>query len=716
MKVKKHSTQELSQLFKDGFEIDTKAFSEFRTNSLLYNGSHYGKKSEVFDREFKNVKGKGNIKVVENHVDRIITKLAGSVVALGGDMSVRPKNLDEYSDQKKAELHKAVLEDWKEQSKFRENLRDFVTEWLIFGEMFAKVSWNDLIGRRLPDKVYTSVEYDLSKEDDLEIAKDGVKIKRVIRFEGDVEFEPIYPYDVIRDAKAESFEKSEWVAIKKLVDPETLKQHFKGDDKKKEFINSCANQSYDTFRTDGEYANLKDKVLVREMYFRPSHRYPNGYYYIMAGGGEKPGILFSGELPGGIFPIISIGFRKVSNSPRHYSIIRSLRPSQVQINLMKSKAIEHILKGGSDKVYVAKGSNVTKLNNQHDNIVHEYVGTPPTVIPGRVGNQFFEPISAEISKMYTIADVEDNFAREDKPVDPHTALFLSAKQKARHSEYAGKLERFMKEVFTKVLKIKKDYMSEEAFVLAAGADTQVNISQFKSSDDIGYEIVLEGVSEDAESKVGRSLNIQTILQYGQNFDPSQLGALIRNMPYMNDEAIAESFTQDFENARNDICRLDRGDQSVLEVRPYENHDYMIQAITTRMKKPDFQFLSDEVKTLYQEKVTIHEQVKVEQLQQAQAIEADFIPTGGALLAIDGMHETIGTTTRGEPKTRRVRLPQEAISWLQERLGAQGTQLDIIEEQQNPQVQADIVSQFLGGQAQPEQELPLDVNQILQGEL
>lgn len=704
---KQHTYQELHKLFDEGHEQDRPIFSEHRTNSQLYNGNHYGSKVNKFDRNVKDFykDSSQGIRVTENHINKLVRSIANAIKSQVPDVTVKPRNMESMSDQKKAEMHRAVLEDWKDNACFKDQEQKFIKEWVIFGEMAVKLTFDPEKGRRLPDVYVQEIELDVEdKKKGVEVEIDAKKLKRITRFEGDVIAEMIAPYDLIRPACAESYKDAEWLAIKKLVKPEVLKEMVGDSEEKLSMIHDSATNHYKTFRVNGEYTKTDNQVLVREFYFRPNYRYPNGHYFITVGGAGG-GILFEGDLPKGIFPIEVLGYDEISTSPRHSSIIRQLRPNQLQINLMKSKHMEHVLKMGDDVVFIQKGSKITNPTKRNGMVVSEYVGAQPIIQGGRVGGQYLEPITANVETMYIKAGLPELLEEKSaQNLDAHTALYRSAKQKVRFSEYVCKYETFLKRMFLKVLRLKKGYTNPDAIIEIIGKDEIVNIPEFKSSDDLGFEICLEGQTEDAESKLGRSLDLQKILQYGANFDPSQLGLLIKQMPYLNNEAIYEEFTQDYQNLRNDICRLDRGDAAVLEVNPYENHDFVINGLINRIKKPDFEFLPDQIQALYQQKLQIHEQVKADQLAQARAIEADFIPTGGALIGVD-MYENAGLTTRGDPKVRRVRLPQEAVEWLRQRLKQQGLQLEILESQQ-AQVQADIANQVLAGEQQAQQDQQL----------
>lgn len=707
-KAKEHSISELDELFKEAYDLDCRLHSEQRGNVKLYNGIHYGEKYKDLERTIKGYSGETDkfVKVTENHINKIVKTVANTIKSQLPDVAIKPKNPEEYQDQKRAEIHHSVLQDWKENSPFMKNQTRHINDWIIYGEFFTKTFWNDEAGRRLPDIVSQEVEIEENdkrgKTSELEVELKKPKV--IKRFEGDVQIEVIRPDNVVRDPAAYNFDEAKWIAIKKLVCPELLKSKFERDDRRWDLIQSCKGERYSAYsHSNDKYVETKNQVLVKEYYFRPSARYPEGYYFITVGSGkgDKKGILFKGELPGGIFPIDVLGFDEIATSPRYSSIIRQLRSKQHKLNMMVSKMFEHMLRMGDTKVFIRKGSKITKAKKINGYRISEFTGDTPVFQEGQIGAQFVNPIASEITSMYSLVNLQEMLNGVDTKVDARTALYLNAKQKSYYSEYLGKYESFLKSICEKVLRFKKLYLQEEALVMIAGKDEYLNVAEYKSTEDLGYEIAFEGVQSDADTKLGRALDMGQILQYAANFPVEERAQMIKAMPFLNNEMITEGMTQDWDNARNTILALDRGDQRALEVRQYENHDYMIQALVTRMKKPDFYNLAFEVQQLYAQKVQIHEQVKAQEIERAARIEQGMIPSSGALLNTD-FYITDGVTTRGEPKTKRLKLPSDAINWLSGALQKQGSTLDQLEQQQS-QVRAEIVDQVMNEQLQNQQQ-------------
>ncbi len=117
-----------------------------------------------------------------------------------------------------------------------------------------------------------------------------------------------------------------------------------------------------------------------------------------------------------------------------------------------------------------------------------------------------------------------------------------------------------------------------------------------------------------------------------------------------------------------MLAMDRG--MPRPIRPYDDHDYRIQAFTARMSQSDFEHLQPQSQMLYQQALQGHEQMKAQQLQEIAAAQAGFIPSGGYMVTCDLY---VPTPTPGDPqKTARVKVPAESLTWLIKKLQQQGT--------------------------------------------
>jgi hypothetical protein len=405
----------------------------------------------------------------------------------------------------------------------------------------------------------------------------------------------------------------------------------------------------------------KNEAMVREWYFKPSPEYPNGYYYI-----QIPGqVLEEGELPDGIFPIVCERFDNIQTKARGISAIDPLRPNQAEINRCASKIAEHQITLGEDKLILPNGGKMSAGVSVPGIRAITTSGAMPQVLPGRSGEQYVNYMLAQIKEMYELAEIDDQDMTGN--LEPHTLLFRSATQKKKFSRYIQRFEQYIKAVCQLYLRMAKYYYDEQTFVMAVGRNEMVNIAEFKNTHDQSVEIVVEPQADDIETKMGRQLVITSVLQYvGGQLDKEMIGKLVREMPYANVQSAFSDLTLDDDCATNDILALDRGEMPIMS--PSDPHEYLVKRATNRMREADFQMLDEQIQENYKAYVNEHMTMLDENKQALVRAQSGLIPDGGALVGIDYYVQD----PKNPERTRRARVPYDAISWLIQKLDDQGT--------------------------------------------
>lgn len=655
--------KELNQCYEEAKSCDKDLRSEQRTNIQLVAGDHYNKYGSRYWnrlREAKQISPETRLRLTKNHIGKITKIYRNEIQRHAPGVIVTPKNEKELQDQKAAELHNSVWQDIKHRHEINRYIRTWAKDFVEIGEVAVKVFWDPDAG--------IQVGWESSTDEMGQPIMDpetGTPVKPRPIMAGDLVFETVHGFDLFRDPSVKHMNESPYLIYHKMVSIPELKARYKDDSEKMKFIQES---SLDTFRvfegSSSTYKEKKDSTLVREHYYRPCAEYPSGYYYICT----EQGVLDEGELPFGIYPMHYEGFDEVTTSPRHHAIIKQLRPYQVEINRMASKAAEIQVTLGSDRVYTYSGSKpssgVARPGVRHETIAG--IGQEPKVIPGSVGDQYFQAIKDQIAEMYQIADVSEEMEEIPPQAEAYALLFRSLKQKKKFVIYAEKFEAFLTKVCWTSLRLMKKYASDQLFVNMVGKNEQVNIQEFKNSDDLRWQIVVEPQSDDAETNLGKQLVLNTIIQYmGPQLQKDEAGKFIRLSPYLNKEKMLEDLTVEYDNATNDILALDRG-----EYPPpvkYEDHKYQLKRLTARVKQADFRFKAPYIQNLYDQKIQEHEQAVAQEAEALMRAEAGLVPATGALVACDAY-----VPKPNDPmSTMRIRLPMDAIMWLDKTLKEQG---------------------------------------------
>ncbi|HYX39923.1 MAG TPA: hypothetical protein VE954_43055, partial [Oligoflexus sp.] len=413
------------------------------------------------------------------------------------------------------------------------------------------------------------------------------------------------------------------------------------------------------------------EIEVREFYFKSCETYAEGYFFFTVGD-HKHGILEQGELPDG-FPIFSAVYDESPENPRGYSPIKNLRSFQSEINRCAAAAItESIILGHSTILYPAgEKPQTTGIGNGIKGISYHSVN-PPTVIPGRTGDQFVTYMEKIIDEMYRVAMVpqHDEDKAQSGANDAQAMLGRAMKDKMRFSLYAEKIESMICKIIGYSLKLARRYLPDDEIIPIVGKTEAVNLAEFRNTQPSQFQIKILPRSDDFTSVYGKSLQIIQALQYvGNQLPPDAIAAMIDELPFLNKSNLMRDMRIMKDQADAAIMQLDRG---VIPFQfPNSDHAYMMQRLGLRMNENDFQMLSQETQLAYQDRYDWHSDMEAQRQQEAQAATAGYLPTGGGLVSVDYY-------VSGENGSqKRARLPYESVDWLVKKLAQQGSDVSKI---------------------------------------
>lgn len=643
-------------------------FAEQRSNLLLVSGQHYTNANSKFGRtlrEIESVTKTQKLRLTKNHLQRITKTYRNTLLQYAPRAGVTPRNDTELSDVKVAEMHQSVWADMSERNLFTQKTRKWAQDFVDIGECIAKVFFDEQAGHFLGyDPLYDDMGQPILDEEGKPMYGDDSQAV----WTGDVVFERILGFNLLVDPDARSWEEARWVIYRKMVPIAELRKLYKDDPSKMAWITSSSEETWKIFDSStGTYRDGDGLVMVTEHYYRPQAGMENGYYYIMV----HSGILHEGELPLGLFPIVYAGFDEAATSARSFSIIKQLRPYQSEINRCASKIAEHQITLGDDKVILANGATMSPGGTAHGLKAIHVTGATPTVFAGRTGEQYLGYMQSQVSEMYQVAHVDEVTKEETSgQIDPYAILYKTAKQKRPFMLYIQKFEEFLVTICKLALRFAKAFYSDEMLIPVVGKSEYINIEEFRSSDDLGYQIKVEAETEDLESKMGKQLTLNHLVQYAAgSLDKRDLGQVLSAMPYGNDKLALGDLTQDWRNWVNDSLAMDRG--RFVEPRRGEDHDYVIKKINGRMKERSFDLLPPQVKQQWEQKLVMHEQLKAQQVMEQQRLQQGLIPTGGYLCTVDLY------VAGPDGKQERVRLPSETVQWAMEQIKIQGTTQELL---------------------------------------
>lgn len=672
---------DLEHLYTESESCDAQVFAEMRSNLLLVAGEHYSKYQSAFFRrvrDSKHLNEQQKIRLTKNHIQRITKTYANNILSSAPGVAFTPKNEAELQDQKAAELHHSVWQDARERYSLDEKIDEWCDDFIGVGEVAVKIFWD-------PDGGKVKAYQQASDETGAPLFEDGEgnafptpwhpetleplqpKAGEPV-YEGAFVFETIYGFNLLRAPEAKTMQESRYVIIRKMMDKDHLTAKYPQFEGK---IATSVDQTMVVFDPSrGGYHKSDKQVMIREYYFKPCKEYPRGYYYIAT----KDCKLEEGELPGGEWPIVFGKFEGIQTTPRGRSAVKQMRPYQAEINRAASKIAEHQITLGDDKLIIQNGTKISAGIALPGVRAINVQGAAPQIMQGRDGSQYLAYLTSQIEELYSVMMVAESEEEASGQLDPYAMLFRAASQKKKFQRYIKRFERFLVDLAKLYVRLARVHLPNDQIIYAIGRKEMVNISEFKNSTDICYQIKVEPQADDIETKMGKQLVLNHLVQYtGAQLSKEDIGKLVRLMPYANMEEGMVDLTLDYDCSTNDILALDRGE--LPAINQYDNHVYCIKRAVSRMRQPDFKSLNPAIQQRYEQYVMGHQQAEASNIQQIQMAEQGFIPTGGYLVVVD----FYVADPQDPAKTRRARIPYEAIKWLIEKLETQGQSLDELEK-------------------------------------
>jgi hypothetical protein len=654
--VKKLNIGDLNKIYTESEAADKEVYAEFKSNILLISGDHYNKKTSRVYNRIRSTAPDGSpdsqrLRLTKNHIHKVYRTYVANILSYAPGVAILPQIDSELQDQKDAELNNSVWQDAKNRYRLQEKTRQWCQDFVGIGEVACKIFFDPNRGElkgyepKMMEDENGEPVLDESGQQCCETDESGQQVADEEKpvFKGEFVFERIFGFNLLRSPAAKSMEDSPYLIVRKMVDECELKERYEGDSDKMKAIQSGSDETYIVFDSNkGEYRSSKDQVLVKEFYWKPCFAYPEGYFAITT----NHGILEEGPLPYGIFPIVWAGFDEYPTAPRGRSIVKQLRPFQGEINRAASQCAQHQITLGDDKLIYQGGTKLapgTLLPGVRGISFNGVI--PPTVLPGRDGSQYLPYIESQIKELYDVAELTEENEPAPGQIDAYSMLFTSLKRQRKFAIYGEKFEQFLIDLCQVYLELAKQYLDDDALIYAVGKSERINMAEFRKTSPLCYQIRLEARSETIETQLGKQLTANHILQYvGPQLQKDDIGKIIRNMPFGNNEESFKDFTIDYDVAKNDFLALERGEIPI--VGEYDNHEFAVRKTTARIKEPDFRFLTPQIRVNYITYLKQHEKFIADQAQKLIDAKNEFIPISGPLIGCDFFVPT--------PTTRRHR--------------------------------------------------------------
>lgn len=443
---------------------------------------------------------------VYNHIAPIVETRIARLERVRPHMSVRASGAEE-SDLKTAEISSKILNSTFE----RLNLKQIITNATV---------WSEITGTSFYKLTYSSTAGKLLGEND-----NG----RI--YEGDVKVDVISPFEIFPDSLCHS----EIQDCKSIIHARAMHVddvyslygvRLKGEDIDA-FTLTSNNFSYNgVFNSKKISSTLHDHVLVIEKYERPSPNYKNGRI-ITVGGGELLQIselpYLNGENCERDFPFIKQCSLINCGGFFGNSIVERLIPLQRSYNAVKNRKHEFLNRASNGVLSVEDGSvDTDELADEGLSpgkvIVYRQGFRPPQLMPSaNIPVDFSyeeERLFNEFINISGVSEISRTSLTPSSTMSGTAIELLIEQDETRLGQTIDSIKNAVKLIGKQILRLFKQFASEQRIMRFADLSKKVNLFYFKSSDISSDDVVFDTENELAYTPAQKKNAVFEMLQTG----------------------------------------------------------------------------------------------------------------------------------------------------------------------------------------------------------
>ncbi len=326
---------------------------------------------------------------------------------------------------------------------------------------------------------------------------------------GEVVTEALLPFSIVLDPMGDTLKKKRYVGIHSYRDREWIKDNFgeeiKTDSNKERvrylyslarYVSEASPIAVGTMAPFDDNEDLKDLVEFKELEFKPTNKFPNGRYIVMA---NDDVLIDSNSLPiktdrkknQWSYSITDFHYDKIPGAFWSDSFVQDLISPQNSINRIDQDEDMNRHSIGKAKLIMALGTRFEKINlngDIYDAIVWDPMvtaGIPPKFDSGK-------PLPEQILKMRDIhrATIQDssgnpsNVLRGEIPTAGASALLVDVLQESAESSHTPTIRAYFRsltKVYRKRILLAKKLYTEERTLKVVGPNRELEIKKFKAS-------------------------------------------------------------------------------------------------------------------------------------------------------------------------------------------------------------------------------------------
>lgn len=579
--------------------------------NAFYEGMHwleynYNTQEYLFYKDFQNGKVKTQVNEIQSITDKQIARILKKKPRLTGTPANSNSNAELWLVSNQLS---SVFEYLEYKMDMKVKLYEVMLEAFNCGIAWLNFYWDENFGENVVK------EYPI-------YGPDGVTVigteERMINT-GDVNCEVFSPFDVIISPTAQRFENIRRLQTKKYQHVDEIYEQYgvKVEPDRTMEYDSVFGKKYRNLInkvTGTSDMKIEDSVLKIVDYQKPSQRYPNGRYLVMAG---NKVLDYREELPTGELNFAPFWCKKRHNKLMGDTFIRQLIPSQRQKNRLASVLFEIAYNHGYPYWTVEKGSGIIKkgIRGEPMQILEYNQGakepqqkSPPPIPPfifnlnGMVDQSMMDIASQhDVSRGVNPSGLNNNQALMNLMEADDVTISLIEQQFYRSYEYCGEI---IKRIISQPGAWSEDRLitvsgdSSPAFSGEGFVFKQESINKLRD-----VRVRIEAVPDLPYSRSGKIQLMNDIIQGGmlnmQNPNEKRMA-----MKVIDFTGITNELSLDEKAAIRENISAKEG-KEIMPPEPYEDHGTHLYIHYNWMKTPEYMALRQMTNNAIHEMMMAH---------------------------------------------------------------------------------------------------------------
>ena len=428
-----------------------------RSSWMAYYGAQHGSSGDAHKITFGGEQGELT-QISVNHYGNIASHLINLTTSEKPAMEAQAINTDSVTLGQTI-LANSLLDYYMYQKRLEKYLFNGVESAVVLGEGYVRIGWNDKEG----DATF----YDETTGKTL--------------YKGDIEFNNLSPFDVVRDISRED-DRNDWLLIR------TYKNRFDLAAKYPQFKEAIlaveSKDSADYPNVNMMFQDETDLIPVWEFYHRRTEAVPNGNYMSFV---SEDAILYDGGLPYRSIPVYKITVKDILGAPVGYTPMFDLLSLQEAINALYSTVLTNQMAFGVQNIIMPNGSSINPENLAGGMNVLYYdpeTGKPEPLNLTYTPQEIFRTIEMLKADMETISGI-NSVIRGSPEASLRSGNALALVQ-AQAVSFASTLQqsytRLLEDVGTGIIQMLQDYASEPRIAFISGKSNKTYLRDFKGTD------------------------------------------------------------------------------------------------------------------------------------------------------------------------------------------------------------------------------------------